>query len=190
MGQIDESIVAALNSGNEIRRDRVIGWIASAGNELNTLSKLYRLTGEAYYRIQPELGGEATCGLIQRYLLECIRQDVKDDEEILDRWQAADTLHLWLRQILEKGCATAVLTTAAKAVTDLFRASGKEVRGAIETGFLEHALETAALRPYFEGWSLDPQLRDAWERALKWGKAHPDHMWTWLQKVRRLSKPQ
>ena len=187
MRPIDKDILAALDSDTEISKDTVVHWIDSAGGDLNTLSNLYRLTDKAYWRINPELGGEITCSLIQRYLLECIRQDVKDNEEIKGRWEAADTLHLWLRQLLETGETSALLNSAAKAITELFVASGEEVRDAIEMGFLEHALETAALRPYFENWSADPELRETWERALEWGKAHPDQMWNGLQEIRRIS---
>ena len=81
---------------------------------------------------------------------------------------------------------SAVLTAAAADVTELFLASGEDVRTAIETGFLEHILETAALRPYFERWSRDSNLREAWERALEWGKAHPDYTWGLLPQLRRI----
>jgi len=69
-------------------------------------------------------------------------------------------------------------------VTELFLASEEDVRNAIETGFLEHLLETAALRPYFEHWSSNPSLKEPWDRALEWGKAHPDYTRGLLQQVR------
>ena len=46
----------------------------------------------------------------------------------------------------------------ARAVTNLFLTSDGGVRIAIEQGFLEHALETDGLRPYFEHWSKDSRL--------------------------------
>ena len=55
-----------------------------------------------------------------------------------------------------------VLTAAANGLMKLYLESGEEVRVAIETGFLEHALETAALRPYFEKWGSDARLEPAW----------------------------
>jgi hypothetical protein len=175
--EIDE----ALRSEEKIPRDQVVRWIDSAG-DLSTLAKLYRMTGEFYHRIDPDLGKETTCALIQRYLLECIRQGVQDEnEEIEDRWEAAQSLHVWFRHILEMGDSTAILTRATQAVTNLFLTSGDDIRNAIEQGFLEHALETADLRPYFEYWSKDERLQDAWERALNWGKAHPDYMWGLFQ---------
>ena len=161
-------IDAALSTQGSIPRDRVLLWIDSAG-DLPTFAKLSRLTGEGYHRIKPELGREAECSAVQRYLLECIRQDVTDNEEIESRWEAAATLHFWLRHLLEKGDSSDVITGVAEVITDLFL-TNEEVCDAIEMGFLEHALETSALRPYFEHWSRD-------ERALEWGKAHPDYTW-------------
>ncbi len=174
---------ASILNDEPIQREKVLLWIESA-NDLSTLAKLYKLTGEAYNRIQPDLGMEVTCGLIQRYLLECIREDVSGDEEIEGRWEAARTLHVWFCPLLEAKGASAVLARAARAVTDLYVASGEEVRNAIEQGFLEHVLETVALRQYFENWASDPRLRVAWERALKWGEAHPDYTWGLLRQLR------
>jgi hypothetical protein len=188
MPSITEEIATALSSDTDIRREKVVAWISSAGTGICALSMLYRLTGEGYYRIKPELGGEVTCSLIQKYLLECVRQDVKDDDDILGRWEAADTLHFWLRQLLESGCSPSILLGIAKAITELFLVGGEDIRDAIEMGFLKHALETAALRPYFENWASNPQLHEAWERALAWGKAHPDQMWARLQEIRRLNQ--
>lgn len=168
-------IDAALSTQDSIPRDKVLLWIEAAG-DLPTLAKLYRLTGEGYYRIQPELGKKAACRAVQCYLLECIREDVTDNEEIENRWEAATALHFWLRRLLEKGDSSDVITGAAKAITNLFL-TNEEARDAIETAFLEHALETSALRPYFEYWSRDERLGAAWERALEWGKAHPDFTW-------------
>jgi hypothetical protein len=179
-------IEAAILSDEPIPREKALFWIDAAA-DLPTLSKLYRLTGESYYRIQPDLGMEATCGLIQRYLLECIRQDTTEDEQILGRWEAAQQLHVWFCHLLESEEDTsAVLKGAARAVTELFLASGEEVRNAIEAGFLEHALEMVALRPYFEHWAGDARLCQAWDRALEWGKAHPGFTWGLLQELKKI----
>jgi hypothetical protein len=170
-------IDAALSSDGPIRREQVVLWIdAVADSDLRTLSKLYRLTGEGYYRIQPELGMQATCGLIQRYLLGCVRDGVTDNSEIQERYDAAESLHVWFRQLAGIDGTSAVLTLAADGIKKLYLESGDDVRAAIETGFLEHALETNALRPYFEEWGSDSRLEPAWKRALEWGEAHPDYM--------------
>jgi hypothetical protein len=57
-------IDTALSGDGTIPSEQVLSWIdAAADSDLPTLSKLYRLTGEGYYRIQPELGSHAvrTC---------------------------------------------------------------------------------------------------------------------------------
>ena len=36
-------------------------------------------------------------------IFSMLRQDVTDNEEIESRWEAAATLHFWLRHLLEKG---------------------------------------------------------------------------------------
>jgi hypothetical protein len=91
-----------------------------------------------------------------------------ENEEIEERWETAQSLHVWFRHILEMGDLPEILTRATRDVTDLFLTCGDEIR---------NALETAALRPYFEYWFRDERLRAAWERALKWGEAHPNYMW-------------
>ena len=189
MSDFEHEIDEALLSENTLPNEKVVSWVESA-SEIRTLSKLYRLTRDRYYQIRPELASAITCGLIQRYLLKCIEEnivekneDIRDEDEILSRWEAADTLHIWFRHLLEKGEADDTLRTAAKAVTGVFLSGTEGVRDAIEMGFLEHALESEGLRPYFEHWSADPVLKDAWERALEWGKAHPNFTWEMLQRI-------
>ena len=189
MSKFGSDINTALSSDGPISRESVLSWIdAAADSDLATLSKLYRLTDEGYYRIQPELGREPSCTLIQRYLLGCIRDGVTGDEQIKERYEAAETLHVWFRHLLGIEGTSVVLSRAASAIMHLYLESGKEVRDAIETGFLEHALETAALRPYFEHWAFDPRLQLAWNRALEWGKAHPDFMSGLFQQLQRKVK--
>ncbi len=187
MTDFQSEIDAALATDSPIRRDKVVSWIDSA-SDLDTLAKLYRLTGQSYYRIRPDLGIKETCGLIQRYLLQCIRQNVTDREEVEGRWEAARTLHAWFCQLAEQEDTGEVLRNAANAVTELFLAGGNDVRAAIEQAFLEHALEMAALRPYFEHWSGDARLRETWERALQWGKAHPEFTWGLLKQLRETQR--
>ena len=168
-------IDAALSNQDLISKDKVLLWIESV-TDLPSLAKLYRITGEGS-RIRPELGKEAECRAVRNYLLECIRQDVSDSEDFESRWEAARTLHLWLRQLLEVGDASDEIKSAARAITDLFLASGEEIQLAIEQGFLEHALESGGLRPYFEHWSKDARLRETWLAATEWADDHPDFSW-------------
>ncbi|MGB9246007.1 MAG: hypothetical protein WCC03_21865 [Candidatus Acidiferrales bacterium] len=181
MEDFTSDIDSALTSEGQIAKDLVLSWIERASS-LSTLSKLYRLTGEGYYRIQPELGADPTCALIQRYLIQCIRENVEDDDDIESRFDAAMSLHTWFRHLL-KMTKDEILKRAAHSITELYLTSDDAIRDAVENGFLEHALETAALRPYFEYWSRDERLRDAWKRALEWGQAHPDDMEKMFQRL-------
>lgn len=186
MSKFDSDVDAVLAGDGPIPRESVLLWIeGTTDSDLSGLSKLYRLTDQGYHRIQPELGIELTCSLIQRYLLGCIRERVTGNEEILERFEAAQSLHFWLRHLLGMEGGSAVITKAAHAVTQLFVEGDEDIRYVIETAFLEHALETAALRPYFEHWASDPILQAAWAPALEWGKAHPDFMWGLSQRSDR-----
>ena len=111
-----------------------------------------------------------------------------DNHEIQERYEAAESLHVWFRHLAGMEGASDVLTAAANGLMKLYLESGEGVRTAIETGFLEHALETAALRPYFEQWGSDPRLQPAWKRALEWGDAHPDYMEELFQRLQRKTK--
>jgi hypothetical protein len=179
-------IDTALFGDAPIPREKVLCWI-QATSDLSNLASSIGLPAKVIIGFSRISAETHPCALIQRYLLQCIREGVSDDDEIQGRrYEAVQSLHVWFCHLLEKKDTSAVLTAAAGAVTELFLASGEDGRTAIETGFLEHVLETAALRPYFEHWSRDPNLREAWDRALEWGKAHPDYTWGMLQQLRRI----
>ncbi len=186
MSDSSREIDAALAGDKTIPRATVLEWIESA-RDLRTLSRLYRLTDQGYDRIQPELGKEVTCALIERYLLESIRHDVEDDEEIESRFDACMSLLSWLLHLLETPGTGDIIAGAARAITDLYLEK-EEARYTIETAFLEHALETVALRPYFEHWSRDERLERAWKLCLEWGEAHPDRMRTTFRELRQRSE--
>jgi len=77
MSEVATAVQAALGSEGPIARELVVEWCEGA-DDIKALALLYRLTGEAYERIQPPLGQQETCRLIQRYLLECLRLNPED----------------------------------------------------------------------------------------------------------------
>jgi hypothetical protein len=184
MDDTASEIDAALATDATIPREKVVHWIDST-SDLRTLEKLYRLTGQGYDRIQPELDSDITCGLIQRFLLQCIREDVHDDNEIPPRWEAAYTFSTWFFHLAQmKEDNSTILRRAAEGVTQLYLASDDAARIAIEQGFLEHALEMKSLHGFFEQWSSDDRLRPAWERAMEWAGDHPNYTWDLLQQFK------
>jgi len=79
MCDMDGEISKALISEQAIAREKKVSCIRTA-DDLEVLAKLYRLTRDRYYQIQPALGGPITCGLIPRYLRRCIAEDVAEQQ--------------------------------------------------------------------------------------------------------------
>ncbi len=94
-------------------------------------------------------------------------------EGVLGRYEAARVLLSWFWHLSGMPETGSVLPDAASATTELYLAGDEPVREAIETGFLEHALEEEEYRPLFANWAAHDQLREAWRSALAWGQAHP-----------------
>lgn len=182
MSDLASAVQAALDSDTPISRDLAVEWCRRA-DDITTRALLYRLTGEAYERIQPLLGQQETCRVIQRYLLACIRLDPQDGAAF-SRYEAARVLVSWFQHLSRlAGDTTPALHDAASAVTQLYLESDAEVRNAIETGFLEHVLEDEEFRPLFSGWAQDHRLREAWQFALAWGEAHPGFTRPWATRL-------
>ena len=172
MSEVAPAVQAALDSSGPVPRDLVVDWCHRA-DDPTSLALLYRLTGEGHERIQPPLGQDESCRLIQKYLLACLRLN-PTDASAFNRYQAAWTLVSWFQHLSRLGADIApVLRDTVTAVTALYLAGDDDVRTAIETGFLEHVLEDEEFRPLFAAWADDNQLRPAWQAALAWGEAHP-----------------
>jgi hypothetical protein len=186
MNASSSEIDDALRSRQHIARENFVRWGESA-SELETLAKLHYLAGTAYDRIQPELGLNVACTLALRYFLECVKTNVQHSGMIESRFGATQSSLDWFYHLAEMNEGqSAILTQAAAAITELYLASNREVQDAIENGLLKHALEIVALRLYFEPWSADRRLSDAWKRALKWGVAHPNYTWNQLKELHKM----
>jgi hypothetical protein len=174
MADLAAVIQAAIESEGSIDREQVRNWICDA-IDLKTVGHLYRLSNRAWNRIEPNLERDETCHLICRYFLLCIRENPKDGTGH-QRYDAAGELESWFDHLSNTEGTKGNLREVATAVTTLYLESDTDVRLAIETGFLEHVLEQAKLRPHFSHWAEDERLRDGWQQALAWGEAHPDYM--------------
>ena len=164
-------ISAALASTDPIARDDVRRWSRDA-QDVEAMGLLYRLTSEAWGRIEPQLDLDETCTLIREYLLRCIEED-REGDEVLHRYEAAAVLESWFDHLIDLDGTDAVLQQTAGAVTDLYLRGDTRIREAIQEGFLEHVFEQVRLRGLFDHWARDPRLQPAWEAALAWGEAHP-----------------
>ena len=160
------------------RRDRfsyaeIAGFIADE-SDLDVWSAVYLALGESFRRIKPEPGMEMTCSFIMRYLLRCIREDPSHEHVPFGHEAATDLaecLKLWASKLPE---TEPVLEWAARDIAQELTGGDARVRDTILNGMLEHALESARVRPFFEHWRNDPILGDAWRLAMEWAVAHGD----------------
>jgi hypothetical protein len=98
-----------------------------------------------------------------------------DDGDVPTGYEAAWDLAACLKQWASKLPETRpVLADAASSMSDAYRAGDEAERDRLLNGTLEHALEAAAVRPFFENWKDDPVLGEAWGLAMEWAVAHGD----------------
>jgi hypothetical protein len=186
MSELRANVQSALDSNNRIEREQVRKWIRDAA-DLPTVALLYRLSAEAWNRIQPILERDETCELICRYYLQCISENPPEGVA-LRRYEAAGDLEGWLDHLSTLDDSQQNLRDVAAAVTKLYLDSDDDVRIAIETGFLEHVLEQTKFRPLFSHWADDERLRDSWKHALEWGEAHPNYMKRMRDEIRGVQR--
>jgi hypothetical protein len=169
--RIHEEIAEAYASDGAISRERLVGWIERG--DLTAWGLLYTLTRDAHDRIEPPLGLDGTCAFLLDYYLRCIVENPEPTDDLLSRFEAAWELVAWLDHISGLRPETdQVVSLLVERVTATYREGDADVRNAIETGFLEHAFERAAYVPLFDHWRTDPELREAYDCSLAWGRAH------------------
>lgn len=142
--------------------------------DLASRARAYALSAAGWSRIRPEPSMEAQCDFMACYLLDCIAADPPPDGFVHGGFEAAYELAAWLKHLAAMPVASHVVADVAARLASLYRVGEPAVRTRIETGALEHALESAAVRPFFESWSADPLLAKAHRPALAWGLAHSD----------------
>ncbi|MES2788941.1 MAG: hypothetical protein V4719_04910 [Planctomycetota bacterium] len=124
-------------------------------------------------RIRPTPDDEWMSDELVSYYLDSVIRTDREVEMAYTPFEAAAalvSLFNWLLSHEPDGRQRAA--KIAHRLADLFRKSSPEIQNRIETGFLEHALETPIARPIFAFWSQDPILADSHSAALAWGLAH------------------
>lgn len=144
-------------------------------SDLELWAAVYDVLGPGWKLIVPEPDMDETCVFITRYLLRCIHENVRDNDEVPNGYEAAWELAACLKHWADKLPETqAVLSAAAAQFTAAYRAGDEAERECLLNGMLEHALESAAVRPYFDSWRRDTMLSGAWRLAMEWAIAHGD----------------
>ena len=171
MMNLRAEVELALAGTATIPRADYESWIRG---DLHTRARVYALTASHWSRIQPEPSGEQHCRFMADYLFECLLQNPEADDFLHSGFDAARELAAWLKQLVKTPDGEAVLTDVVGRLALAFKAADPTTRNRIEMGALEHALESRAVRPFFESWRIDPVLRDAYEHALAWGLLPPE----------------
>jgi hypothetical protein len=140
--------------------------------DLRTRGAVYHLTAQAWERIVPELSMSEQCSFMAGYLFDCLILNPKSEDYVYGGFEAAWELASWLKHLEGREGGGIVITQVARRLTEAYLASDETTRNRIETGAVEHILESKPLRKYFESWASDPVLGKAYELCLEWGQAH------------------
>jgi hypothetical protein len=142
------------------------------GADIDHRGHILEFVRENKSRIRPAPDDEWMCSELVTYYLDCVIRADSDVNTMDTPFEAAHALvgiFNWLLLDTADGRQTA--ENLAKRLADLFHGGSPEIQNRIETGFLEHALETPIARSIFAFWSRDPLLTESHSAALKWGLA-------------------
>ena len=172
MMDLSNEVEVALSSTGMIPRAEYERWLRG---DLRTRARVYTLAASHWSRIHPEPSGEQHCRFMADYLIECLIHNPEGGDDFVHRgFEAGYEIAAWLKHLVNAAEGGAVVTEVAARLADAYRAADATTRNRIETGALEHALESTAVRPFFDAWRTDPVLSDAHRQALAWGTAHTE----------------
>lgn len=126
-------------------------------------------------RIRPAIEDEWLYDSMSEYLLECVALPAgsfADDESVHSRFEAARELVGWFDWIIARDNYPTAIQRRVDRISAVFKNGDISVRNCIETGFLEHVLETPGNRQYFSRWKDDEILTASYTEALRWSEAH------------------
>ncbi len=166
MSEIADSIRNRISRREWFTRAEIDSYTAT--NDLELWSAVYCAITETHCRIHPVPAVTERWSFILKYLMRCIREDPSSDY-VHSGYEAADHLACWL-----KSCASdlpgngSAIELAERELAAAWTAGDQAVRDRLVNGVLEHALEKAAVRPFFAHWEKDPSLKGAWKLAMSW----------------------
>ena len=112
------------------------------------------------------------CSFMETYLFQCLLQNPDSEDYLHSGFEAAWELAAWLKHLEGIEGTEGFIAGVVQKLTEAYRAADEITRNRIETGAVEHILESRTLRKYFASWEADPVLGQAYELCLEWGKAH------------------
>jgi hypothetical protein len=169
MKELDQ-VIALHVSVASIQREQLRDWMACP--DIRIRGAAYVLLTECWSRITPSIGMEETGCFAIRYLLDCLIENHESEDYLLGGFEAGHALAGWLKSLARHEDARPILADTARQLADLYRHADDKSRNRIETGAVEHILESPTLRQDYAFWKDDPLLRPAYEACLAWGLAH------------------
>ncbi len=166
-------VIAELEEIAPIPRERVLRWISEG--DLRTRAAVYLLVEVALERIQPRMSLHLQLRFMADYLLECLMSDPPSDPDtgVMNGFEAASELAAWMKHLKDMD-AEPVISDLVSRLEKLFREGDVTLRNRIETGVLEHVLESKRMRPYFQHWQSDPILKAAHQLCMQWALEHEE----------------
>jgi hypothetical protein len=172
--QTKRSRLQALLATNATIPAKFVEELMASDNREDQADAYYCLS-ERWRKIRPERELWATAPFVLGFLIQSIVEPCErfdPDSNVFSSYDAAHALVGAVRSLSDHPEGAEARDQFIEKIKTTFVAGDAAVRGCIETGFLEHVLEFSDLRPLFDSWKQQPDLREAYVRALEWGRNH------------------
>lgn len=171
--EVIENILAAAQGTHVLPRKLVLSWMRS--RDVEVMALVEHLLGDRRFaeRIRPPLQFEDYHKFLMRYLKQCILNDARGHEYILERWEAGYRLATYSWYLLDNPSLSREAIENLKQLIAHLYVEKPELRDFIVSSVLEHVLEHPQASKHFKQWQNHPLLREAYERAMAWATTIP-----------------
>ncbi len=167
-----ESGLSALDSNDSVSAEAVRRLIGDG--DLRVRGAAYYFLQRARDRIVPPLSTAEQCSFMLDYLFECLLLDPESDDYLYSGFEAAGELSGWVKRLERVGNNDRLISQIVQRLTQAYIAADENTRNRIETGAVEHMMESPSMRKYFASWKGDSTLGTAYELCLQWGIDHEE----------------
>jgi hypothetical protein len=165
-------LLSALNSNALVSAETMRGPMGNG--DLRARGVAYHVLQRVRGRIVPPLSTAEQRSFMLDYLFDCLLSHPESDDYLHSGFEAAWELAGWVKLLKNSGENYEIISKIVERLTDAYMGADDDTRNRIETGLVEHLMETPSLREYFASWKGDPTLGTAYELCLQWGKHHEE----------------
>jgi hypothetical protein len=123
-------------------------------------------------RVEPPLSMEEICSTVQRYYRECLIQNLQASQYAPNRWIAGHDLVTWFRTLWRDSAVPREYLVRLKTMLRELSVENRIPQDHLIGAVLEHLFETPEIAEFFADWKSEPQLAEAFDRAMEWAKDH------------------